>query len=84
MDEAATGEATIGGQIIGLQTTKKAEVAVSPIFDAKAKMIGTPEAPGFIELAATMFKTGFFPPNPQSQLCSEKFCARWHLCNYHD
>jgi hypothetical protein len=84
MYEAATGEATIGGQIIGLQTTKKAEVAVSPIFDAKAKMIGTPEAPGFIELAATMFKTGFFPPNPQSQLCSEKFCARWHLCNYHD
>ena len=84
MYEAATGENTIGGQIIGLQTNKKAEVAVSPVFDAKAKMIGSREQPGFIELAATMLRTGFFPPNPQSAMCSNKWCVRWDVCSYHD
>lgn len=84
MYENTTGEATHGGQIIGLQTTRKAETGVSRILDGKRVMLGTDRATGLIEMAAIMLKTGFFPPNPQSQLCSNKFCARWETCIYHD
>jgi hypothetical protein len=84
MYEHTTGEPTVGGQIIGLQTTKSAEVAVSRVFDAKRVMLGPPGEKGLIEYAAIMFKTGFFPPNPMSSLCSEKFCARWNHCIYHE
>jgi hypothetical protein len=84
MYEQNTGEQTDGAQIIALQTTAAAPVGVSRVFDAKRAMLGTPYEPGLVEFAATMFKTGHFPPNPQSSLCSEKFCARWASCIYHD
>lgn len=84
MYEDTAGDQTVGGQIIGLQTTAAAEVAVSRVFDAKRVMLGPGNEKGLIEMAAIMFKTGFFPPNPQSQLCSDKFCARWNKCIYHD
>lgn len=84
MYEDTTGEATVGSQIIGLQTTAQAEVAVSRVFDAKHGMIGTEKDMGLIEMAAIMFRTGFFPPNPQSSLCSEKYCARWDSCIFHE
>lgn len=84
MYENTTGEHTIGAQIIALPTTGKLQPQVSRVWDAKRVMLGTDRAPGFIELAATMFKQGFFPPNPQSPLCSDKFCARWDTCAYHD
>lgn len=84
MYENTAGENTIGAQIIALPTTGKLNPQVSKVWDAKSKMLGTDTAPGFIELAATMFKLGFFPPNPNSQLCSPKFCARWEACSYHD
>lgn len=82
--EQQVGHLTIGGQIIALHTGGKAAVAVSPVFDAKRVMIGTEDYPGLIEHAATMFRTGLFPPNPQSVLCSEKFCARWASCQFHE
>lgn len=84
MYENTTGENTVGGQIIGLQTTSAADAAVSRVFDAKRVMVGTDKEQGLIEMAAVMFRTGFFPPNPQSSLCSEKFCARWDSCIFHD
>lgn len=84
MYEHTAHETTVGGQIIALQTTNEPRTAVSQVFDAKRVMIGTDTAPGLIELAAHMFKTGFFPPNPTSPLCSEKFCARWSRCIYRE
>lgn len=84
MYEETTGDNTIGSQIIGLQTTTQTEVGVSRVFDAKPGMIGTDKEKGLIEMAAIMFKTGFFPPNPQSSLCSNKFCARWDSCIFHE
>lgn len=84
MYENTSGEPTIGGQIIALPTSGKPEPKVSRVWDAKAKMIGTDTSPGFIELAATMFKLGLFPPNPQSPLCNKKYCARFDVCSYHD
>jgi hypothetical protein len=75
---------TAGAQVIGLSTTSKPEVAVSPIFDARRVMVGDADKPGLIEYAAEMFRSGMFPPNPQSVLCSKKFCARWDSCNFHE
>lgn len=84
MSENTDGEPTDGAQIIGLQTTASANVGVSRIFDAKKVMLGTEHEKGLIEYAAVMFKTGLFPPNPQSQLCSSKYCVRWNSCMYHE
>lgn len=87
MYEEHTLEDTVGAQIIALPTAGEPRPRLSRIFDAKRVMIGTEgtdDAPGFIELAATMFKLGFFPPNPQSPLCSNKFCARWERCAFHE
>lgn len=75
---------TEDGEIIGLKTTGKPEIATGAVVGAKAMMLGTPEAPGLIQYAAEMFRSGMFPPNPQSMLCSKKYCARWNACRFHD
>jgi hypothetical protein len=81
--EHTTGEPVTGpGEIIGMNTGKP-EVAVGEIKDARKLLVGTDESPGLLQYAAVMFRTGLFPPNPQSTLCSEKYCARWAQCNHH-
>lgn len=75
---------TVGAQVIALRTSAKPVTGVSPVFDARRVMVGTDEAPGLIEHAATMFRTGMFPPNTQSLLCSERYCSRWQTCPYHE
>ncbi|WP_423396062.1 PD-(D/E)XK nuclease family protein [Burkholderia sp. LMG 21824] len=84
LDEHSTGQPTDGAQIVGMLTSSNARVAVSPVFDAKRVMVGTPETKGLIEYAADMFRSGLFPPNPRSLLCSPKFCARWDHCIFHE
>ncbi|MFF7398853.1 RecB family exonuclease [Achromobacter sp. NPDC008082] len=74
---------TVGAQIIALSTGATAETAVSPIFDARRVMVGEDDRPGLLQHAAAMFRTGLFPPNPSSVLCSEKYCARWSTCLFH-
>jgi hypothetical protein len=82
--EHTRGIETGGAQILALQATSKPAVAVSPVFDARRVMVGTPTEPGLIEFAADMFRTGLFPPNPSSMLCDKKYCARWDHCNFHE
>lgn len=84
MYEHTEGVPTVGGQILALKTKGKPEGAVSKVFDAKRAMVGDAEQPGLIEIAASMFRTGLFPPNPQSVLCSERYCARWSRCRFHE
>lgn len=84
MYERDRNELTVGAQVIALQTSSKPQVDASPVFDAKRVMVGTETQPGLIEFAADMFRTGLFPPNPQSLLCSPKYCARWSSCNFHE
>lgn len=84
MYEQDTGQATSGSQILGLKTSTKPEWGVSPVFDAKRVMLGTDTAPGLIEIAGQMFRSGLFPPNPSSHLCSPKYCARWSTCHFHE
>lgn len=74
---------TVGAQIIALSTGTQMLTDVSPAFDARRVMVGEGNRPGLIEHAAAMFRTGLFPPNPSSILCSEKYCARWSSCLFH-
>ena len=82
--EHSTGEVlSAPAEIIGLKTSGKMEIACSPIFGAKEMMVGTENEPGLIEYAKAIFKSGLFPPNPQSFLCNPKYCARWDTCKFH-
>lgn len=72
------------GEVIGMKTKGTPEVKNGLITNGKRLMIGTERERGLIEFAAEMFKTGLFPPNPQSMLCGKKYCARWDHCIYHD
>lgn len=83
--EATTGQPiTAPAEIIGLKTKGKPEIAVGEIKGAREIMIGTEGSPGLIEYGAGMFRSGLFPPNPQSMLCSQKYCPRWETCKFHN
>lgn len=84
MHEQTTGRRTVGGQILALSTGRQPEAAISRVWDARRVMVGTEDMPGLIDHAAAMFRSGLFPPNPQSSLCSERYCGRWASCLYHD
>lgn len=82
--EHTTGELTDDvSEIIGMKTAGKPEIATGTLQGAKQMMLGTSEFKGLIEIGASMFRTGLFPPNPSSQLCSKKYCPRWNACPYH-
>lgn len=68
--------------IIGLQTKGAPIVGTGLIHGAKEQVLGNGDERGLIEYAAMYIKTGMFPPNPKSQLCSEKFCPRWSKCKF--
>jgi hypothetical protein len=80
MHEEDTGNHTVGSQIVALETASQTRVGVSKVFNAKLAMTGSPTQKGMIEFAATMLKTGDFPPNPSSSLCADKFCACYDSC----
>lgn len=83
--EHTTGErVTADAEIIGLKTKGKPEVASGRIAHARRVMVGTETQPGLIQFAAEMFRRGDFYPNPQSLLCSERYCPRWNDCLYRD
>ncbi|MBD9415897.1 PD-(D/E)XK nuclease family protein [Pseudomonas sp. PDM16] len=83
--EHTTGQrCTAPAEIIGLKTKGKAEAATGEIIGARELMVGNENHPGLIAFAADMFRTGLFPPNPQSNLCSPRYCPRWATCPYHD
>lgn len=86
MAEQASGERMDGpAEIIGLQTTKDTPCATGEIADVKTPLLGDGKFPGLIEIAAGMLKSGVFPPNPKSNLCSRKFCPAYAAhCKYHD
>lgn len=83
--EHSTGRrCTEPAEIIGLKTKGKPEIALGEIKNGRRIMVGDESTPGLIEFAADMFRSGRFYPNPRSLICSEKFCARWNTCSFHD
>lgn len=69
--------------IIAMQTTRSARVGSVRISHARRALEGDAEHHGFLSFAAMYFKSGVFPADPSSWLCSPKYCA-WHArCIYH-
>lgn len=69
-------------EVMAMNTGGTFQTGYGTVKGAKAMLLGTPDAPGMIDMAATMFETGLFPPNPQSQLCGEKYCPHYANCPY--
>jgi hypothetical protein len=86
MAQHASGERmTAPAQIVGLHTAPtRPRVGIGEIPDATRSLLGTSDKPGLIEVAASMFKSGLFPPNPKSNLCSAKWCPGYSRCPYHE
>ncbi|GAB3482246.1 RecB family exonuclease [Azotobacter salinestris] len=83
--EHTTGEpCTAPAEIIGLKTKGKPVAATGEIHGARELMVGNDQFPGLIQIGADMFRSGLFPPNPQSFTCNPKYCARWGACPYKD
>lgn len=82
--EHTDGDPAPGAQILALPTSGAPIVKASRVWDARRVMVGTAESPGLIQHAAAMFRSGLFPPNTSSVLCSERYCSRWATCPYHE
>lgn len=81
--EHSTGNAITGpGEILGINTSGSFQFGTADVHGAKALLLGNDDAPGLIELAAGMFRTGLFYPNPQSTLCDARYCPRFARCPY--
>lgn len=85
LTEQSLGEAIDPvGEIIGLCTSKSAHTGVSEIAGPKSQILPRNGEPSLIEHAANMLRTGLFPPNPTSNLCSARYCVRHATCPYHE
>ncbi len=83
--EHTTGNAIKApGEILGLNTSGQFASGTGEIHGAKELLLGPQGAPGLIEWAATMFRTGLFPPNPQSTLCDGRCCPHHSACPYRE
>jgi hypothetical protein len=75
---------TDGSEVIGLNTKGRFNTGHGIVRGAKQLLLGTDAEPGLILRAAAMFRTGMFNPNPQSMLCSAKYCPYHNRCPYSD
>ena len=83
LEEHETGvRCTLPGEVIALPTSGTSAPVVGTVENARQAMVGTPGRPGLLHYAAAMFRSGLFPPNPQSSLCSQKYCSRWDSCTF--
>lgn len=71
-------------RIIGMQTTKSARIGEGTIHNAKERLLGNENFTGYIEMAASILKSGIFIPNSRSMLCDKRYCPRFEVCPYHE
>lgn len=72
-------------QIIGMQTgkTEKAQrIAVAPVHDARAVLLGDEHSQGLLHTASNIVHSGAFFGNPRSMLCNPNYCPRYAKCAY--
>lgn len=85
MTEAETKERMTGpATIVGFQVNSKLHIAEGTVANPKRALLGDSDTPGMIVIAARMLKSGVFPPNPKSILCSKRWCPAWDKCGYHE
>lgn len=70
-------------EIIGLKTAmNNPSVGIGEIENVKNALFGLQSQKGLIEHAGMMLKTGTFPGNSRSSLCSKKYCPIYQTCLY--
>lgn len=72
-------------QVIGLNTGNtpaSQRIGTGEVKNARALLLGKEGEPGFLEQAADIVRSGVFPANPSSFLCSPKYCPRHSVCRY--
>lgn len=81
--EHTTGQAVEApAEIVGLSTGARQDVATGQVHNAKEFLLGSEGQPGVIEHVAQYFRSGLFVPNPQSSLCSGRWCPRHSVCKF--
>lgn len=70
------------GELIKLQTSANFRVGVESVPNAREALLGNDEFPGMLMHMARALKTGDFYGNPNSWLCSEKYCPHFNKCIY--
>ena len=73
---------TLPETLIALQTSTNYEAGLLVVGNAREALLGTDESIGLLQCMGTMLKEGLFYGNPQSWLCSEKFCPKFKTCNF--
>ncbi len=81
--EAEYGPMLLDPVIIGLHTGGSGRAGIGEIKGAKRALVGDGDTPGILQYIAQYFKTGLFPPNPGSILCSAKYCPYYNQCPFH-
>lgn len=69
--------------IIGLQTSKAPRAGIGSVHHTRESLLGTATEPGLLDFAALYFKSGLFPPNPNSWICGERYCPYYARCRHH-
>ena len=86
VESALNKPVTLPAKVIGLQagkTSKGQRCAIGTVAGAKDMLIGDGTRPGVLEHAAHILKSGMFPGNPRSQMCSSRYCPCYNICNFH-
>ena len=84
LEHHTTGEAcTAPAGIVGMKTSGAHPIiGYGEIHGAKDQLLGTEDQPGLLSMVGQYFRSGLFPPNPKSQLCSASYCSRWNFCKF--
>lgn len=84
--QAASGvQITAPAQIIGMNTAKTERgqrIAVAPVHDARAVLLGDEQLPGILHTAAHIVRSGMFFGNPKSMTCHPNYCPRYATCPF--
>jgi len=81
--EADFGPMLLDPVIIGLHTGGSGRAGIGEIKGAKQALVGDGVSPGILHYVSQYFKSGLFPPNPGSILCSAKYCPYHKQCPFH-
>ena len=80
--EQTTGlPVTEPAKVTGLKTAGDPAAGIGEISNAREILLGKDSEPGLLDMAGHVFRSGMFPPNPRSILCSAKYCPL-HPCKY--
>lgn len=74
---------TLPAIVAGLDTQTGLAQVSEPLSGCRELVVGTENRPGVLHAAAMYLRSGIFPPNPKSQLCSEQYCPNYSFCHAH-